>query len=100
MVVGNAKFSWRNYTRPTPENILGLAAALRRLVVIAAGTSIVMEAGKIVPLTILFLGWSLDELKNFASNVIEHEKESVTAHFPSGSEITVTQDTPDLDKVS
>ncbi len=94
------RFSWSNYTKPTPENILGVASALRRLVALSAGVSVLMDANKWVPLGIIVFGWTLDELKNFAANVIEHEKESATAHFPSGEDVVVTKDTPESDKIS
>lgn len=87
-------FSWKNYTKPTPENLLGLSAALRRGVAIVAGTSILMDANKFVPLLILGIGWFLDELKNFFAVVVERE-EKATAHFPSGDEVTLTKSTPD-----
>lgn len=90
-----AKFSWRHYTKPTPRNLLGLSAAMRRLVAVVAGTSIVLEANMWVSLGVLFLGALLDEFKNFFAMVDDDIKtESVTAEFPSGDEITLTHEKP------
>ncbi len=92
------RFRWSNYMKPTPQNIMGLAAALRRLVAIATGFSIIMDANKYIPLIIVGVGWTLDELKNFAANVAEHEKETATAQFSDGQIVEITKDVPDPDK--
>ena len=92
----NATFSWKNYAKATPRNLLGLAAAMRRLVAVVAGTSIVMEANMWVPLGILIFGAFLDELKNFFATVVEDQKVEVAeAHFPSGDQVIITKTSPD-----
>lgn len=95
----NTSFSWKNYTRPTPKNLLGLAAAMRRLVAVIAGTSIVMEANMWVPLSVLMAGAFLDEAKNFFATIVEDQKVEVAeAEFPSGEQVTIiktaTEDEP------
>ncbi len=95
METSEVTFSWRNYYRATPRNLLALAAAMRRLVAVVAGTSIVMEANMWVPLGILLAGFILDELKNFFATVVEDEKtESTIAEFPSGKEVVLIQPKP------
>ncbi len=91
MIPPNTSISWRNYTKPTPKNLLAISAAMRRLVAVVAGTSIVMDANMWVPLSVLMAGALLDEVKNFFATVVEDEKvESATAQMPSGKEVTVT----------
>ncbi len=84
-------FSWKNYTRATPKNLLGLSAAMRRLVLLVTSSTIIMEANKWVPIAVLLLGGMLDELKNFFATVVE-DTEEATAQFPSGDEITITKE--------
>ncbi len=88
-------FSWKNYLKATPKNLLGLAAAMRRLVAVIAGTSIVLEANMWVPLGILILGAFLDEMKNFFAAVVEDQKVEVAeAEFPSGEQVVITKTVP------
>lgn len=86
------QFSWKHYTKPTPKNLMGLAAAMRRLVAVVAGTSIVLEANMWVSLGIIMLGALLDEFKNFFAMVDDDIRtETAEAEMPSGDVITVTQ---------
>jgi hypothetical protein len=94
-ITPNTTFSWKNYTRPTPKNLLGLAAAMRRLVAVLAGTSLVLEANMWVTLGIIMLGAFLDEVKNFFAMVEEEQKiEVAEAEFPSGEQVTIIKSTP------
>lgn len=94
--MANTSFSWKNYAKPTPKNLLGIAASARRLVAVVAGTSIVLEANMWVSLGVIMLGALLDEFKNFFAMVDQEIKtESATALFPSGGEVVVTQEIPD-----
>lgn len=79
-------FSWRNYTKPTPRNLEALAASLRRLVAIVAGTSLILEANEWVTLSILLLGAALDELKNFFSTVNKDYQKVVSINIPPSAE--------------
>jgi hypothetical protein len=91
-ITPNTTFSWKNYTKPTPKNLLGVAAAFRRMVTLVTGASIIMEAEPWVPITVLITGGILDELKNFFATIVEDEKtESAVAEFPSGKEVVITQ---------
>jgi len=95
MTIGTKEvtFRWSNYTRPTPKNLLGLAAFLRRFVALVAGTTILMEMSSWVPLSVIGAGWLLDEAKNFFAHVVDDTKqESATAQFDSGEEVTITKD--------
>lgn len=94
-ITPDTTFSWKNYAKPTPKNLLGLAASMRRLVSVVAGTSIVMDANMWVPLGVLLFGAFLDELKNFFATVVEDTgTETAVAQFPSGKEVVITQPTP------
>ena len=84
-------FSWRNYTRPTPKNLLGIAAGLRRLVAAATGATVLADANHWIPFSILMTGAALDELKNFFA-VIVHDTEEAVAEFPSGDQVTVQKE--------
>jgi len=68
--------SWANYAKPTPGNLLALAAAMRRIVATIAGVSIVMEANMWVPLGVILAGSLLDEAKNFFATVVEDQQEN------------------------
>jgi len=92
-------FSWKNYTAATPKNLLGLAAAMRRLVAVVAGTSIVLEADMWVSLGVIMFGATLDEAKNFFAMVEEEQKTEVAeAQFPSGEQVTIIKKIPDEPK--
>jgi hypothetical protein len=84
------EFSWKNYTKPTPKNLLGLAAAARRLVAVLAGTSLVLEANMWVTLSIIMAGALLDEFKNFFAEVVkDQDVEVAEAQFNDGEQITL-----------
>lgn len=93
--MAKAQFSWRNYTKPTPANLLYWSSVMRDAVTFLTTFSIIMDAHWIVPVVIQMIGFLLDKAKNFFSMVDEDLKtESVTANFPSGGEVTVTHQTP------
>jgi hypothetical protein len=98
-IAPNTTFSWKNYTRPTPRNLLALAAAMRRIVLLMTGSAVIMEANKWIPIGILLLGGFLDELKNFFAMVEEDQKVEVAeAEFPSGDQVTLIKSVPDESK--
>lgn len=91
----HADFSWRHYTKPTPKNILGFVSALRRILGGMSAITVLAEAHRFVPATFIISMLVIDELKNFFAMVNDDvTKESVTAEFPSGQEVTVTHKTP------
>lgn len=79
-------FHWRNYTKPTPKNLLYWAGVIRDAVTFAAGSSILMNLHPWIPVAILILGFVLDKAKNFFSYVIEEEGDL---------DVTVTKETFD-----
>ncbi len=87
-------FSWKNYAKPTPGNLEGLAGALRRLVAVLAGFSIFMEANKYIPLVIVLVGALLDELKNFFAKAKADYEEQIHINIPESVEdkVTITHD--------
>lgn len=93
-------FSWRNLTRPTPKNLEYFAAAVRRLVAVMAGTTIVMEASKWLTFWILMIGALLDELKNFFAYAAEGEQEVFQVSVPTeiADQVEITQKTVDPKK--
>lgn len=92
-------FSWANYAKATPRNLEYLAAALRRLVAVVAGTTIIMDASKWWPLAIVMTGAFLDELKNFFAHVAEGEQEVFQVSVPAeiADQVEVTQKTVSLE---
>lgn len=88
-------FSWSNYFRATPKNLEYLAAALRRIVAVVAGVTVIMEADKWVPFAVLLAGAILDELKNFFAHAAEGEQETVSVTFPASmaDDVEVKQET-------
>jgi len=98
-ITPNTTISWKNYAKPTPKNLLALAAAMRRLVAVVAGTSLFLEANMWVTLSVIMLGAFLDEAKNFFAMVEEEQKtEVVEAEFPSGEQVTIIKKVPDEPK--
>lgn len=98
-ITPSTTFSWKNYTKPTPKNLLGFAAAMRRLVAVVAGTSLVLEANMWVTLGIIMLGAFLDEAKNFFAMVEESQHtERTSAEFPSGEQVTIIKTITDENK--
>lgn len=90
-----AQFSWKNYTKPTPANLLYWSSVMRDCITFLTTFSIIMDAHWLVPVIIQIIGFLLDKAKNFFAMVEEDIKtESTTAVFPSGSEVTVTQEIP------
>lgn len=87
-------FSWANYTKPTPQNLELLATSLRRIIAAVAGATLVMEANKWIPFTILLIGVMLDELKNFFARASQDYEEVVSINIPPGAEdkVNITND--------
>lgn len=95
MSMAYASFSWKHYAKPTPVNLLYWAGVMRDTVTFATTFSILMEASIWVPIVIQITGFVLDKAKNFFAMVEEDiRKESTTATFPSGDEVTVIKDAP------
>lgn len=88
-------FSWKNYTKPTPKNLEYIAGAMRRLVAVVTGFSIIMEANEWVPIGVIMFGALLDELKNFFAHASEGDQESVTVTYPAelADQVEVKQET-------
>lgn len=78
-------FHWKNYTKPTPKNLLYWAGIMRDTVTFIAGTTILMEMHPWIPVAIMGLGFILDKAKNFFSYVLQEE----------GTDITIIQETTD-----
>lgn len=95
MDMARTTFNWDNYTKATPANLLYWAGVMRDTVTFATTFSILMEASIWVPVVIQITGFVLDKAKNFFAMVDEDLKtESVSAVFPSGGGVTVTQEVP------
>lgn len=75
-------FSWSNYFRPTPSNMEAGAAAIRRVINIIAGTSLIVEANHWVTFGIILLGAILDEMKNFFARVSDDYDKKVSINIP------------------
>lgn len=89
-----AYFSWRNYTKPTPRNVLRMAEFVQGILLTVSTISVIMDnpavaiginiAMVVVNRSVMFFGDIVEEIKT----------ESVTAEFPSGAEVTITQEKP------
>lgn len=87
-------FNWKNYTRPTPRNVLRMAEFVQGILLTVSTISVIMDnpavaiginiAMVVVNRSVMFFGDIVEEIKT----------ESVTAEFPSGQEVTVTHQTP------
>lgn len=85
-------FSWRNYTKPTPRNVLRMAEFIQGILLAVSTISMIMDnraaaiginvAIVIVNRAVMFFGDIVEEIKT----------ESVTAEFPSGDEVTITKE--------
>jgi len=92
----NATFSWKNYSKATPKNLLYWSGVMRDTVTFVTTFSIIMEAHWMVPVGIQMTGFLLDKAKNFFAMVDEDIKtESAEADFPSGEHLVITKTTPE-----
>lgn len=82
MTDSKVTFSWKNYTKATPRNLEYIAASARRIVAVAAGLTIIMDANKWIPAAVVVVGALLDELKNFFAHVAEGDREVVSVSYP------------------
>lgn len=96
--------SWRNYTKPTPDNVLQIASFLREVVATISVTTIIMDAAKWVPITITIVGVLLDRAKIFFAHVVDEEaKHKFTVEVPEkmADQVKVTDEiieTPEDEK--
>jgi hypothetical protein len=79
--MGQPTFSWNNYFRPTPKNIQRIVSGVRKVFVVATGTSVITNAPDWVTLVILAIGAALEETSNFFGEVA-HDAEQVVVEFP------------------
>lgn len=87
-------FSWQNYTKPTPKNLEAMAASIRRIIVVIAGTTLIVEANHWVTFGIIFIGAVLDELKSFFAMAGHDYDERVTINVPPAmtDKVEITED--------
>lgn len=85
-------FSWKNYRKATPANLLYWTGIMRDTVTFVSIT-FAINHHPWIGVSIQIAGFALDKLKNFFAMVDENAKmESATAVMPSGKEVTVTQE--------
>lgn len=87
-------FNWKNYTKPTPRNVLRMTEFVQGILLGISTISVIMNSPTVaiaVNLTMVVVNRAV----MFFGDIVEESKtESVTAEFPSGEEVTVTHDKP------
>lgn len=96
--MSNVKFSYRNYFKPTPENLQYISMSLRSIIGAIAGTTLVMEASKWVTGGILVSGFILDELIKFFGHVSEESKRVISVEVDAKSEVEVKDEIKPTEK--
>lgn len=87
--MNDIKFSWRNYFRPTPDNLQYISVSLRSIIGSIAGTTLIMEANKWVTFGILLSGFVLDELIKFFGHVKDDSKRVISVEVDSKADVEV-----------
>ena len=87
--MSDIKFSYRNYFKPTPENLQYISMSLRSIIGAIAGTTLMMEANKFVTGSILVSGFILDELIKFFGHVSEESKRVISVEVDSDTDVKV-----------
>lgn len=87
--MNNVKFSYRNYFKPTPENLQYISISIRSIIGSIAGTTLIMEANKWVTFGILLSGFILDELIKFFGHVSEESKRVISVEVDAKSDVEV-----------
>jgi hypothetical protein len=85
----DVKFSWRNYFRPTPDNLQYISVSMRSIIGSIAGTTLIMEANKWITFGILLSGFILDELIKFFGHVKDDAKRVISVEVDSKAEVEV-----------
>lgn len=87
-------FNWKNYTRPTPRNVLRMTEFVQGILLTVSTVSVIMD-NPAVAIGINIAMVVVNRLVMFFGDIVEEIKtESVTAEFPSGAEVTVTHEKP------
>lgn len=86
--------SWKNYTRPTPPNVLMYAEFIQGILLSFSTISMLMSYPG-VALTLNIMMIFVNQAVKLVGKIVEKSKtESVTAEYPSGEKVTVTHDKP------
>lgn len=89
-------FSWRNYTKPTPRNLLRFSELIQGILLGVSTGSMFTEAPSWVPICLNISVVIVNRVVMFFGSVVEDQKqETATAHFPSGDSVTMTKDQPE-----
>jgi len=96
--MGNTKFSYQNYFKPTPENLQYISMSLRSIIGSIAGTTLIMEANKWITFGVLLSGFILDELIKFFGHVSEESKRVISVEVDAKSNVQVTDEIKTTEK--
>lgn len=86
-------FSWRNYTRATPRNLLRFSEFIQGTLLGVSTLSIVMEAHPFVPIAVNLLIVFVNRLVMFFGSVVNDDQtEHAVAEFPSGDQVELIKE--------
>lgn len=86
-------FSYKNYFRPTPENLQYWTEGLHGIIVTIATTSYVQGASQQTLFIIFIVGYVLDKISKFFARVSHDSTKTVEVSFPAdmADKVDVTQ---------
>jgi len=96
--MSDMKFSYRNYFKPTPENLQYISMSMRSIIGSIAGTTLIMEANKWITFGVLLSGFILDELIKFFGHVSDDSKRVISVEVDAKSEVQVTDEIKEAEK--
>lgn len=97
MTIEQTTFSWRNYSKPTPKNLLRISEFIQGTLLGLSTVSLIMKE----PTVAIWMNVAIivvNRLVMFFGSIVEDAKtETAVAEFPSGEEVVVTKSIPATD---
>lgn len=92
MKVGKSEvsFSWSNYTRATPKNLLRFSELIQGILLGISTGSMFTGAPYWVPIALNVSVVVVNRLVMFFGSIVEETQSSETAEMPSGKTVTIT----------
>ena len=90
-ITENTSFHWKNYTRPTPKNLLMFSRLIQGILLGISTLTIANQWPMWISISLNISVVIVSQLTLFFGNIVDDAKtESATAEMPSGKEVTVT----------
>lgn len=86
-------FSWKNYLKPTPENLQMVVEGIHGALIVVIGTSWSQGASPKVLLWLALAGYALDKLSKFFAKISHDAMQVVEISAPVDTDMTITKKT-------